>query len=176
MLELEVSYGKLSSKDLSSLVDALREVHVRSIGLGVLFNIVQSRYKVRDPFCLYSSPLTCLSFPALRLPTAVDLEFFHLRIDRETLFRFPGDGTHAANARTSRSSRTRQSARPELAPSPSRHCLSRLTLCDGRRTRRLDGLAYGAEQVAMESLFEGQRTETRRRRRSTRGSYRGVPL
>ncbi|GAA5952078.1 hypothetical protein JCM10213_005355 [Rhodosporidiobolus nylandii] len=45
MLELEVSYGKLSAKDLASLTDVLREMHVRAIGLGVLYTTVQSRYK-----------------------------------------------------------------------------------------------------------------------------------
>ncbi|GAA6023484.1 hypothetical protein JCM10207_006212 [Rhodosporidiobolus poonsookiae] len=45
MLELEVSFGRLSSKDLAGLVDALRELHVRSVGLGVLFTTVQSRHK-----------------------------------------------------------------------------------------------------------------------------------
>ncbi|GAA5871160.1 hypothetical protein JCM8547_001473 [Rhodosporidiobolus lusitaniae] len=45
MLELEVSFGRLSSKDLAGLVNSLRELHVRSVGLGVLFNTVQSRFK-----------------------------------------------------------------------------------------------------------------------------------
>ncbi|GAA5916520.1 hypothetical protein JCM6882_003571 [Rhodosporidiobolus microsporus] len=45
MLELEVTFGKLGAKDLAGLVDALRELHVRSVGLGVLFSTVESRYK-----------------------------------------------------------------------------------------------------------------------------------
>ncbi|GAA5980157.1 hypothetical protein JCM11641_006931 [Rhodosporidiobolus odoratus] len=45
MLEMELSYGRTSSSDLKGLVDTLREVHVRSVGLGVLFATVESRYK-----------------------------------------------------------------------------------------------------------------------------------
>ncbi|BGP43100.1 hypothetical protein JCM10449v2_007124 [Rhodotorula kratochvilovae] len=47
MLELEVSYGRLGAKDLKSLADALRELHVRSVGLAVLYTTVQSGHEHR---------------------------------------------------------------------------------------------------------------------------------
>lgn len=46
MLELEVSYGRLSAKDLKAMADSLRELHVRSVGLGVLYATVESRHQV----------------------------------------------------------------------------------------------------------------------------------
>ncbi|KPV71578.1 uncharacterized protein RHOBADRAFT_31005 [Rhodotorula graminis WP1] len=45
MLELEVSFGRLGAKDLKSLADSLRELHVRGVGLAVLFTTVQSGYE-----------------------------------------------------------------------------------------------------------------------------------
>ncbi|GAA5854342.1 hypothetical protein JCM9279_004726 [Rhodotorula babjevae] len=47
MLELEVSFGRLGAKDLKSLADSLRELHVRGVGLAVLFTTVQSGYEHR---------------------------------------------------------------------------------------------------------------------------------
>ncbi|GJN93345.1 hypothetical protein Rhopal_006398-T1 [Rhodotorula paludigena] len=45
MLELEVSYGRLSAKDLKAMADSLRELHARSVGLAVLYATVVSRHQ-----------------------------------------------------------------------------------------------------------------------------------
>ncbi|GEM12833.1 fusaric acid resistance-like protein [Rhodotorula toruloides] len=45
MMELEVSYGRLSAKDLKRLVDPLRELHTRSVLLGALWSTVEARFK-----------------------------------------------------------------------------------------------------------------------------------
>lgn len=47
MMELEVSYGRLSAKDLKRLVEPLRELHNRSVLLGALWSTVEARFKVR---------------------------------------------------------------------------------------------------------------------------------
>ncbi|GAA6043841.1 hypothetical protein JCM8097_007230 [Rhodosporidiobolus ruineniae] len=68
MLELDISFGRLSSKDLAGLVEPLRELHVRSVGLGVLFNTVESRYKryqSLQPSTSSSSPSSALTKKSL---------------------------------------------------------------------------------------------------------------
>ncbi|EMS18110.1 uncharacterized protein RHTO_06690 [Rhodotorula toruloides NP11] len=45
MMELEVSYGRLSAKDLKRLVEPLRELHNRSVLLGALWSTVEARFK-----------------------------------------------------------------------------------------------------------------------------------
>lgn len=49
MMELEVSYGRLSAKDLKSLVEPLRALQTRSVLLGALWSTVEARFKVRSP-------------------------------------------------------------------------------------------------------------------------------
>ncbi|GAA5844609.1 hypothetical protein JCM11251_002242 [Rhodosporidiobolus azoricus] len=48
MLELEVTYGKLGAKDLAGLADALRELHVRSVGLGVRYSALRAASSTDD--------------------------------------------------------------------------------------------------------------------------------
>ncbi|BGP35025.1 hypothetical protein JCM10296v2_006855 [Rhodotorula toruloides] len=45
MMELEISYGRLSAKDLKHLVEPLRELHNRSVLLGALWSTVEARFK-----------------------------------------------------------------------------------------------------------------------------------
>ncbi|BGP73444.1 hypothetical protein NBRC10513v2_006855 [Rhodotorula toruloides] len=45
MMELEISYGRLSAKDLKRLVEPLRELHNRSVLLGALWSTVEARFK-----------------------------------------------------------------------------------------------------------------------------------
>ncbi|GAA5900035.1 uncharacterized protein JCM6883_006070 [Sporobolomyces salmoneus] len=45
LLELEISFGRLSAKDLASLTDSLRELLARSVGLAILSTTVSSRRK-----------------------------------------------------------------------------------------------------------------------------------
>ncbi|GAA5938679.1 hypothetical protein JCM1841_000640 [Sporobolomyces salmonicolor] len=45
MMELEISYGRLSAKDLRGLTDAMRELLARSLGLATLSTVVERRRK-----------------------------------------------------------------------------------------------------------------------------------
>ncbi|KWU42289.1 hypothetical protein RHOSPDRAFT_36164 [Rhodotorula sp. JG-1b] len=45
LAELEVSFGQLSAKDLKSLVEPLRELHMRSLGLAGMWSTVWSRVR-----------------------------------------------------------------------------------------------------------------------------------
>lgn len=45
LAELEVSFGQLSAKDLKSLVDPLRELHMHSLGLAGMWSTVWSRVR-----------------------------------------------------------------------------------------------------------------------------------
>lgn len=47
LLELEVSFGRLGAKDLKALTEDARELLARSVGLGVVYRMVEARHLVR---------------------------------------------------------------------------------------------------------------------------------
>lgn len=55
-VEMEVSFGRLSAKDLHGVLEPMRELFARSMGLGVFGQSVNSTHKVRSIFLPEPSP------------------------------------------------------------------------------------------------------------------------